>query len=170
MDAAINPDALVEKVTQLQKSRGYTDQQMADAFGCNRRTYQQTRTGKMKVGNAYFSGAMKFLSLYEPERRSSAIERKTKETDISLELDIDGTGKLDISTGIYMLDHFLSQVAKHGRFDLKLSATGDDPHHLADPDRPTRLRPRRPVHPVLRSIHMPKSFWTRFSYFALDFT
>ena len=132
MDVAINPDELVEKVTKLQKSRGYTDQQMADAFGCNRRTYQQTRTGKMKVGNAYFSGAMKFLSPYTPESRTSAIERKTKETDVSLELNIDGSGKLDINTGIFMLDHFLSQVAKHGRFDLKLSATGDDPHHLAE--------------------------------------
>ncbi len=128
----VQPEELVEQVTQIQKSKGYTDQQMAHELGCTRRTYQQTRTGKIKVGNAYFSGAMKFLSLYEPERRTSAVARKTKETDISLEINIDGTGKLDINTGIYMLDHFLSQVAKHGRFDLKLSATGDDPHHLAE--------------------------------------
>jgi imidazoleglycerol-phosphate dehydratase len=64
--------------------------------------------------------------------RKASIKRETKETNISLELSVDGTGKLDISTGIYMLDHLISQVAKHGRFDLKLEATGDDPHHIAE--------------------------------------
>ncbi|MFC2070453.1 imidazoleglycerol-phosphate dehydratase HisB [Chloroflexota bacterium] len=73
-----------------------------------------------------------FPMVSETGKRIASVQRKTQETDINLDLNIDGTGKLDISTGIYMLDHFLSQVAKHGRFDLKLSATGDDPHHLAE--------------------------------------
>ncbi|MFC1933407.1 imidazoleglycerol-phosphate dehydratase HisB [Chloroflexota bacterium] len=60
------------------------------------------------------------------------ISRETTETNISLELDIDGSGKWEINTGIKMLDHFLAQVAKHGRFDLKISATGDDQHHLVE--------------------------------------
>jgi imidazoleglycerol-phosphate dehydratase len=64
--------------------------------------------------------------------RKAAIKRKTKETDISLELDLDGRGESQVSTGISMLDHLLSQVAKHGRLDLKLSAKGDDQHHLAE--------------------------------------
>ena len=64
--------------------------------------------------------------------RTASIKRETKETNISLELNIDGTGQWQISTGIKMLDHFLSQVAQHGRFDLKISATGDDQHHLAE--------------------------------------
>lgn len=64
--------------------------------------------------------------------RLSNVKRETKETNISLELNIDGTGKYEINTGISMLDHLLSQVAQHGRFDLKISASGDDQHHLAE--------------------------------------
>jgi imidazoleglycerol-phosphate dehydratase len=65
-------------------------------------------------------------------REPVRIARPTKETDIKLEFGIDGSGEWEIDTGIKMLDHFLSQVAKHGRFDLKLVARGDDPHHLAE--------------------------------------
>ena len=64
--------------------------------------------------------------------RVSTIERKTKETDISLKLNIDGSGKYEINTGIKMFDHMLAQLAQHGRFDLKLSASGDDQHHLVE--------------------------------------
>ncbi len=64
--------------------------------------------------------------------RLSNVKRETKETNISLELNIDGSGKWQIDTGIKMFDHFLAQVAQHGRFDLKVSATGDDQHHLAE--------------------------------------
>ncbi|MFC2066694.1 imidazoleglycerol-phosphate dehydratase HisB [Chloroflexota bacterium] len=62
----------------------------------------------------------------------ATIKRKTKETNISLELGVDGTGKWDINTGITMFDHLLSQLAQHGLFDIILTATGDDPHHLAE--------------------------------------
>ena len=64
--------------------------------------------------------------------RVSAIKRETKETSISLELDIDGSGKWEIGTGLQMFDHLLAQLAQHGRFDLKISATGDDQHHLIE--------------------------------------
>ena len=64
--------------------------------------------------------------------RRSIVERETGETKIKLELVIDGSGKYQIATGIEMLDHFLSQVARHGRFDLEISASGDDQHHLAE--------------------------------------
>ena len=64
--------------------------------------------------------------------RQATIKRKTRETNISLELNIDGSGQWQINTGIKMLDHLLAQVAQHGRFDLKLSATGDDQHHLVE--------------------------------------
>ncbi len=64
--------------------------------------------------------------------RLANVTRKTKETDISLEFNIDGTGRWQINTGIKMFDHFLAQVAQHGRFDLKISATGDDQHHLVE--------------------------------------
>jgi len=64
--------------------------------------------------------------------RTAAVKRETKETTISLELGIDGTGKGQVNTGIRMFDHLLSQLAQHGRFNLKLSATGDDQHHLIE--------------------------------------
>ena len=64
--------------------------------------------------------------------RRAVIRRKTRETNISLELSIDGSGLWEISTGIKMFDHLLAQVAQHGRFDLKVSATGDDQHHLVE--------------------------------------
>jgi len=64
--------------------------------------------------------------------RLAKINRETKETKISLELDIDGSGQWQIDTGIKMFDHLLAQVARHGRFDLKVQATGDDQHHLAE--------------------------------------
>lgn len=65
------------------------------------------------------------------ERRAT-IKRESRETSISLELDIDGSGKGEINTGIRMLDHLLSQVAQHGRFDIKITARGDDQHHLVE--------------------------------------
>ena len=65
-------------------------------------------------------------------KRKSSIKRTTQETNISLVLDLDGTGKYEISTGIKMLDHLLSQTAKHGRLDLKLTASGDDEHHVTE--------------------------------------
>lgn len=65
------------------------------------------------------------------ERRATT-RRKTKETNITLELNLDGIGQWEVSTGIKMFDHLLAQVARHARFDLKLAATGDDQHHLAE--------------------------------------
>ena len=64
--------------------------------------------------------------------RVSTVKRETKETKISLELDLDGSGKWEINTGISMLDHLLSQLAQHGRFDLKVSASGNDKHHVVE--------------------------------------
>ncbi len=64
--------------------------------------------------------------------RLSVVKRETKETNIGLELNIDGSGKCDINTGIKMFDHLLAQVAQHGVFDIKISATGSDQHHLVE--------------------------------------
>ncbi len=64
--------------------------------------------------------------------RKATVKRQTRETDILLELNVDGSGKCRVATGIRMLDHLLSQVAQHGRFDLELTASGDDQHHLAE--------------------------------------
>jgi len=67
--------------------------------------------------------------------RTGKISRKTKETDIQLELNIDGTGVTDISTGIGFFDHMLNSFTKHAEFDLKLHSEGDlfvDEHHLIE--------------------------------------
>lgn len=64
--------------------------------------------------------------------RKSKVQRKTSETDISAELDIDGSGKYEISTTVPFFDHLLSSFSKHGRFDLKLKATGDNQHHIVE--------------------------------------
>ncbi len=64
--------------------------------------------------------------------RLSIIKRETKETNISLELILDGSGKWEVNTGIRMFDHMLAQLAQHGVFDIKISATGNDRHHLVE--------------------------------------
>ncbi len=67
--------------------------------------------------------------------RTSQINRETKETKISLSLNLDGTGKSEISTGIGFFDHMLEGFSKHGFFDLNIAAEGDlhvDPHHTVE--------------------------------------
>jgi imidazoleglycerol-phosphate dehydratase len=64
--------------------------------------------------------------------RKSEIKRETKETNINLELNIDGSGQQEMCTGNRILDHLLEQLAKHGVFDIKVSASGDDQHHLIE--------------------------------------
>ena len=68
-------------------------------------------------------------------RRFAEYTRKTKETDILLSLDIDGTGSCEADTGIGFLDHMLDGFARHGLFDLKVKVTGDlfvDCHHTIE--------------------------------------
>ncbi|MBE3593119.1 MAG: imidazoleglycerol-phosphate dehydratase HisB [Thermoanaerobacter sp.] len=67
--------------------------------------------------------------------RKAEVKRKTAETDIYVELNIDGKGSYDIKTGIGFFDHMLSLFAKHGLFDLKVIAKGDlevDTHHTVE--------------------------------------
>ena len=67
--------------------------------------------------------------------RTASIERRTGETSIELILNIDGSGMVDIATGIGFLDHMLHLFARHGLFDLRVRATGDlhvDEHHTAE--------------------------------------
>lgn len=67
--------------------------------------------------------------------RKTIFQRKTKETEINISLNIDGKGKADVSTSIPFLDHLLNNFAKHGLFDLEIRAKGDieiDQHHLVE--------------------------------------
>jgi imidazoleglycerol-phosphate dehydratase len=67
--------------------------------------------------------------------RTAALTRTTAETDISVTLDLDGTGRSDVATGIGFLDHMLTSLARHALFDLTLRAAGDlhiDFHHTTE--------------------------------------
>lgn len=67
--------------------------------------------------------------------RKTSVERKTKETNIRIELNLDGTGKYEIDTSVPFLDHMLSLMSKHGLFDVKIKAKGDieiDNHHTVE--------------------------------------
>jgi imidazoleglycerol-phosphate dehydratase len=67
--------------------------------------------------------------------RKASIARKTKETEIALNLNLDGRGKARIATGVRFFDHMLEQIARHGAMDLELTARGDldvDQHHTVE--------------------------------------
>lgn len=70
-----------------------------------------------------------------PAQRSASISRTTRETDIRVELSLDGSGNAQVTTGLGFLDHMLTALAKHSRFDLKLTCKGDlhvDDHHTVE--------------------------------------
>lgn len=69
------------------------------------------------------------------ERRFAKLSRSTKETDIAVSLDLDGSGVADVGTGVPFFDHMLDAFARHGLFDLTVKATGDievDAHHTVE--------------------------------------
>ena len=68
-------------------------------------------------------------------KRSAKVSRKTKETDITVEINIDGVGTSSLNSGIGFLDHMLEQISRHGLFDLSIKAQGDlhiDAHHTVE--------------------------------------
>lgn len=88
--------------------------------------------GKILIKTDDWSEIVRLLRF--PERKAN-IKRKTRETDISVELNLDGEGKSDIKTGIGFFDHMLDQIAKHSLTDLKIHCTGDleiDEHHTVE--------------------------------------
>lgn len=67
--------------------------------------------------------------------RAAVVERVTKESSVSVSLDLDGTGRTEVSTGVPFFDHMLSQLGKHGGFDLVVNTDGDlevDAHHTVE--------------------------------------
>ena len=71
----------------------------------------------------------------EAGERAAAVERRTKESDVRIEINLDGTGDYEVSTGIPFFDHMLASFARHGLFDLRLTAKGDlavDAHHTVE--------------------------------------
>ncbi|RDV14807.1 bifunctional histidinol-phosphatase/imidazoleglycerol-phosphate dehydratase HisB [Pontibacter diazotrophicus] len=76
-----------------------------------------------------------YTFLKQPTTRKASVRRSTSETDILVELNLDGTGKMDIKTGLGFFDHMLEQVAKHGKLDLTIQVKGDlhiDEHHTIE--------------------------------------
>jgi imidazoleglycerol-phosphate dehydratase len=71
----------------------------------------------------------------KPATRRAEVSRKTAETAITVALDLDGEGRAEVGSGIGFLDHMLTALARHGRFDLRLSCQGDlqiDDHHTVE--------------------------------------
>jgi len=69
------------------------------------------------------------------EARTAKIQRKTKETDINIEINLDGVGKYEVDTGIGFLDHMLAHLSKHSKIDMTIKAKGDlevDSHHTIE--------------------------------------
>ena len=78
---------------------------------------------------------MRAASASERPARSATVERRTRETQVAVELGLDGEGRAEVATGVPFLDHMLESFARHGFFDLKLTANGDlhiDEHHTVE--------------------------------------
>lgn len=119
------------------------DVKLAENLGCkaiwlrNNDSLGQDESIEIKEGTAaletqHWQDVYEFLKL---KRRSGSLSRTTSETDIHMELNLDGTGKADISTGLPFFDHMLDQIARHGNVDLKIHTKGDlhiDEHHTIE--------------------------------------
>lgn len=101
-----------------------TDRQLAENIGCRSLILGQGGMTWDKIAEILFSG-----------ERYAEVNRKTKETDICVQLNLDGHGHCDISTGIGFFDHMLEQIGKHGMIDLTIKTCGDlyvDEHHTIE--------------------------------------
>jgi imidazoleglycerol-phosphate dehydratase/histidinol-phosphatase len=109
-----------------------TDIRLAKNLGCNAIFFNKNKSEEAVFTSTRWKDIYKFLS---SKPRIASVIRKTGETDISVDLNLDGTGNSSINTGIGFLDHMLDQIARHGNFDLTVSAAGDlkvDNHHLTE--------------------------------------
>ena len=98
----------------------------------------EIKNDKSKVKNAIALETSSWKEIYEFLKlndRSAQISRKTNETDIFIDLNLDGTGKSKIDTGIAFFDHMLDQISRHGQMDLTIQVKGDlevDEHHTIE--------------------------------------
>lgn len=109
-----------------------TDVELGKNIGCKSIFFSRKQSDDAVFSTTDWDEIRRYL-LSKP--RTSKVVRKTKETNITVCLNIDGTGKNNISTGIGFLDHMLDQVARHGSFDLTIKAEddkSDDGHHLIE--------------------------------------
>ena len=101
-----------------------TDAQLAENLGCKALILGKDGLDWQKIAELLFAG-----------ERTASVKRTTKETDIDIRLNLDGTGKCDIQTGLGFFDHMLEQIGKHGMIDLYIHTKGDlevDEHHTIE--------------------------------------
>jgi imidazoleglycerol-phosphate dehydratase / histidinol-phosphatase len=109
-----------------------TDVQLAKNLGAKAILLADFKSDEAALNTNDWDEIYTFLKL--PERRAS-IRRQTNETDIQIDLNLDGTGKMNIHTGLGFFDHMLEQLAKHGKLDLTINVKGDlhiDEHHTIE--------------------------------------
>ncbi len=83
----------------------------------------------------FLSGALPPTRNLPMSQRKASVRRDTRETKISIDIDLDGSGRADLATGVPFLDHMLDQIARHGLVDLEIDAKGDlhiDAHHTVE--------------------------------------
>ncbi len=101
-----------------------TDRQLADNLGCKALILDENGLNWDKIAELLFAG-----------ERTAQVKRVTKETDIDVRVNLDGTGKCDVNTGLGFFDHMLEQIGKHGMMDLYVHTKGDlqvDEHHTIE--------------------------------------
>ena len=116
-----------------------TDALLAKNLGCKAIIITQSEDVKSELENddrvAIVNSWDRIAELLFAGERIVKVHRKTNETDIEIEINLDGAGKSEINTGIGFFDHMLEQIAKHGCIDLKVAAKGDlhvDEHHTIE--------------------------------------
>ncbi|HOW09211.1 MAG TPA: bifunctional histidinol-phosphatase/imidazoleglycerol-phosphate dehydratase HisB [Bacteroidales bacterium] len=109
-----------------------TDIQFADNLGCKAIFFSETKHPGAAFCTNDWNEVYRFLTTLS---RMASVQRNTGETKVHVELNLDGTGKNEISTGIGFFDHMLEQIARHAEIDLKIKAEGDlhvDVHHTIE--------------------------------------
>ncbi len=109
-----------------------TDIQLAHNMGCNAILLSNTVADEAVLCSSDWDEIYRFL---KSEPRRATVIRNTTETQIFVSVNLDGTGKSDISTGLGFFDHMLNQIARHGGIDLSVKAQGDlhiDEHHTIE--------------------------------------
>lgn len=109
-----------------------TDVQLAKNIGCKAIYLNVNKAEDAVLCTSSWAEIYTFL---KSEPRKGAVQRKTSETDISIEINLDGAGKSNISTGLGFFDHMLEQIPRHGNLDLTIQVNGDlhiDEHHTIE--------------------------------------
>jgi len=109
-----------------------SDVELAVNLGCNSIFLSPTPLGKADFNTTSWEGIYQYL---RSQSRRASLERNTHETKIRIELNLDGTGKTDVNTGLGFFDHMLSQISRHANVDLTVQVDGDlhvDEHHTIE--------------------------------------